>query len=59
LLVTPPEAMAGAVAILVVAFLAGLSWGWQTLHDGTVWWAASHHALLWVVGSMFTLGPPA
>jgi hypothetical protein len=58
LLVTPTDAFVGAVAILVVAFLAGLSWGWQTLHDRTVWWALGQHALLWVVGSMFLLAPP-
>jgi membrane protease YdiL (CAAX protease family) len=59
LLVTPADAIAGAVAILVVAFLAGLSWGWQTLHDRTVWWALGQHALLWVVGSMFLLASPS
>jgi hypothetical protein len=58
LLVTPAEAIGGAIALLVVAFLAGLSWGWQTVHDGTVRWAMAHHALLWVVGSMFLLAPP-
>jgi hypothetical protein len=58
LLVTPAEALAGVVALLVVAFLAGLSWGWQTLHDGTVRWAMAHHALLWVIGSLFLLAPP-
>ena len=57
-LVTPPEAAGGVVALLVVAFLAGISWGWQTLHDGTVRWAMAHHALLWVVGSLFLLAPP-
>jgi hypothetical protein len=57
-LVTPREAAAGVVALLVVALLAGLSWGWQTLHDGTVRWAMAHHALLWVVGSLFLLAPP-
>jgi membrane protease YdiL (CAAX protease family) len=58
LLVTPVEAIGGAIALLVVAFLAGLSWGWQTVHDGTVRWAMAHHAALWVVGSMFLLAPP-
>jgi membrane protease YdiL (CAAX protease family) len=57
-LVTPPEAIAGLVALLLVAFLAGISWGWQTLHDGTVRWAMAHHALLWVVGSLVLLAPP-
>jgi hypothetical protein len=57
-LITPREAAAGVVALLVVALLAGLSWGWQTLHDGTVRWAVAHHALLWVVGSLFLLAPP-
>jgi hypothetical protein len=57
-LVTPPEAAAGLVALLLVAFLAGLSWGWQTLHDGTARWAMAHHALLWIVGSLFLLAPP-
>ncbi len=57
-LVTPAEAAAGVVALLVVAFLAGISWGWQTLHDGTVRWAMAHHALLWVFGSLFLLAPP-
>jgi membrane protease YdiL (CAAX protease family) len=58
LLVTSAESTGGVVAILVVAFLAGLSWGWQTLHDRTVYWAMAHHALLWVVGSSFLLAPP-
>ena len=58
ILVTPPEAIAGLLALLLVAFLAGISWGWQTLHDGTVRWAMAHHALLWVVGSLFLLAPP-
>jgi membrane protease YdiL (CAAX protease family) len=58
-LITPREAAAGVVALLVVALLAGISWGWQTLHDGTVWWAMAHHALLWVVGSLFLLAPPS
>jgi hypothetical protein len=42
---------------VVVAFLAGLAWGWQTMHDGTVWWAMGHHARPWVVGSAFLLSP--
>jgi membrane protease YdiL (CAAX protease family) len=58
-LVTPREAAGGVVALLLVALLAGISWGWQTLHDGTVWWATAHHALLWVVGSLFLLAPPS
>jgi hypothetical protein len=58
LLVTPPEMLGGAVAILVVSFLAGLAWGWQTLHDRTIVWVLVHHALLWIVGSMFLLAPP-
>jgi membrane protease YdiL (CAAX protease family) len=58
LLVTPAEAIGGAIALLLVAFLAGLSWGWQTVRDGTVRWAMVHHAALWVVGSMFLLAPP-
>jgi membrane protease YdiL (CAAX protease family) len=58
LLVTPTALIGGALAILAVAFLAGLAWGWQTMHDRTVWWAVAHHALLWVVGSMFLLAPP-
>jgi hypothetical protein len=57
-LVTPPEAVAGLGALLLVAFLAGMSWGWQTLHDGTARWAMAHHSMLWVVGSLFLLAPP-
>ncbi len=44
--------------IVGLSVLAGLAWGWQTLHDRTVLWAVLHHALLWVVGSMFDLSPP-
>jgi hypothetical protein len=57
-LVTPPGMIAGPVSIVAASLIAGLVWGWVTLHDRTVLWAALHHSLLWVIGSMFFLGPP-
>jgi len=57
-LAVSPDLMAGATMIVGLSVLAGLAWGWQTLHDRTVLWAILHHTLLWVVGSMFDLGPP-
>jgi hypothetical protein len=49
--------MAGPIAIVTVSLVAGLVWGWQTMHDRTVIWAMAHHSLLWLIGSMFYLGP--
>lgn len=57
-LAVPVDLMAGAAMIVGLSVLAGLAWGWQTLRDRTVVWASLHHALLWVVGSMFDLSPP-
>lgn len=57
-LITPAELIAGPIAIVSLSLVAGLVWGWQTIHDRTILWAMIHHSLLWVVGSMFYLGPP-
>ncbi len=43
------------LAVLLVAFLAGLGWGWQVQRDGTVVWAMLQHSLFWVVGMQFAL----
>ncbi|HEX6384333.1 MAG TPA: CPBP family glutamic-type intramembrane protease [Anaerolineae bacterium] len=56
-LITPPQLIAGPIAIVTVSLVAGLVWGWQTMHDQTVIWAIVHHSLLWLIGSMFYLGP--
>ena len=45
------------VAVMVVAFLSGIGWGWQVQTDRTVVWAMIQHSLIWVIGSMFTLSP--
>lgn len=54
----PQYGFAGPIAITTVSLVAGIIWGWQTMHDRTVVWAMLHHAGLWVIGSLFYLGPP-
>jgi membrane protease YdiL (CAAX protease family) len=38
---------------LVVTFLVGLGWGWQTQRDRTSMWAMFHHALLQIILRLF------
>jgi membrane protease YdiL (CAAX protease family) len=57
-LLAAPEALAGALAIIIVSLGAGYAWGWQTMRDRTVVWAMGHHSLLWIAGSFFDLSPP-
>jgi hypothetical protein len=40
---------------MAVPFLSGLGWGWQVVHDRTVFWAMVQHSLIWVIGLQFTL----
>ncbi|MEW6226538.1 MAG: CPBP family intramembrane glutamic endopeptidase [Bacillota bacterium] len=48
--------LAGAMAVTVVTFLAGIAWGWQVQRDRTVVWAMAHHVLGLVIMSLFTWG---
>lgn len=43
------------LAVMLVAFLAGLGWGWQVQRDRTVLWAMLQHSLFWVVGLQFAV----
>jgi membrane protease YdiL (CAAX protease family) len=45
----------GVAAVLTVAFISGLGWGWQVQHDRTVLWAMVQHALFWVIGLQFAV----
>jgi hypothetical protein len=42
-----------ALAAMLLTFLAGLGWGWQTRHDRTVVWAMGEHALFLMANALF------
>jgi membrane protease YdiL (CAAX protease family) len=54
-LAAPISPWVAVVAIFVVTLLAGLAWGWQAQHDGTVIVAMLHHTLLLMIMSLFGL----
>ena len=45
----------GVAAVVAVAVVSGIGWGWQVTHDRTVLWAVVQHTLFWIVGLQFTL----
>jgi membrane protease YdiL (CAAX protease family) len=45
-----------AFLVATVLFLAGLAWGRQVQHDGTILWSAAQHSLFLVVMSLFDWG---
>ena len=43
----------GAVAVILVTFLGGMAWGWQTQRDGTLIWAVLQHCLFLMAMGLF------
>jgi membrane protease YdiL (CAAX protease family) len=43
------------IAVMLVPFLSGIGWGWQVMHDRTIFWAKLQHSLIWAVGLQFVV----
>jgi membrane protease YdiL (CAAX protease family) len=43
------------IAVMLVPFLSGIGWGWQVMHDRSVFWAMIQHSLIWVIGLQYSV----
>ena len=43
------------LAVMLVPFVSGIGWGWQVMHDRTVYWAMVQHTLIWVIAGQFPM----